>query len=88
IVAASVKNIPLATAPENSDPVGVACDNNNVQIDGALLQASLRNTARTLAVHSGERSGRTIVTDAIATPIVQTSTYTFKDTTELITFQE
>jgi hypothetical protein len=41
-----------------------------------------------LTVHSGEKTGCAIVTDAIATPIVQTSTYTFKNTVELIAFQE
>uniref|UniRef100_A0A0C9RYM6 plant cystathionine gamma-synthase n=1 Tax=Wollemia nobilis TaxID=56998 RepID=A0A0C9RYM6_9CONI len=93
VVAASATNIPLASAPASVDPIGVTCSNNNnnttcVQDDGAMLQADLLNSAGTLAVHSGERSGRSIVTDAIATPIVQTSTYTFKDTAELIAFQE
>lgn len=42
----------------------------------------------TIAVHAGERQGRPKVTDALATPIVQTATYFFKDTAELIAFQE
>eukprot|EP00245_Coleochaete_scutata_P005499 TRINITY_DN1910_c0_g2_i1.p1 TRINITY_DN1910_c0_g2~~TRINITY_DN1910_c0_g2_i1.p1 ORF type:complete len:413 (+),score=55.01 TRINITY_DN1910_c0_g2_i1:23-1240(+) len=42
----------------------------------------------TLAIHAGERGGRPKTTDAITTPIVQTATYTFKDTAELIRFQE
>ncbi|GLJ31734.1 hypothetical protein SUGI_0638220 [Cryptomeria japonica] len=83
IVAASVTNVPLT-----GDTTGVACNNNSVQIDSALLQPALAKASGTLAVHSGEKSGRAIVTDAIATPIVQTSTYTFKDTAELIAFQE
>lgn len=42
----------------------------------------------TLAVHGGERSGRPRVSDALTTPIVQTSTYSFKNTAELIAYQE
>jgi hypothetical protein len=32
----------------------------------------------TLAVHGGEREGRPRVSDSLTTPLVQTSTYTFK----------
>jgi cystathionine gamma-synthase len=42
----------------------------------------------TQAVHGGEREGRPRVSDSLTTPIVQTSTYTFKDTAELIAYQE
>lgn len=42
----------------------------------------------TKSVHAGERRGRPKVSDALTTPIVQTSTYTFKDTAELIAYQE
>ena len=42
----------------------------------------------TLTVHAGERQGRPKVSDSLTTPIVQTSTYTFRDTAELIAFQE
>lgn len=35
----------------------------------------------------GERSGRGIVTDAITTPVVNTSAYFFKKTIELIDFK-
>jgi len=42
----------------------------------------------TTAVHGGEREGRPRVSDSLTTPIVQTSTYTFKDTAELIAYQE
>lgn len=37
---------------------------------------------------SGERGGRPRVSDSLTTPIVQTSTYTFKDSEELIAYQE
>lgn len=42
----------------------------------------------TVAVHGGERKSRPNVSDSLTTPIVQTSTYFFKDTAELIAFQE
>lgn len=42
----------------------------------------------TRAVHGGERDGRPRVSDALTTPIVQTSTYWFRDTQELIDYQE
>ena len=39
-------------------------------------------------LHSaGERLGRCSVRDSLTTPIVQTATYFFKDTAELIAFQ-
>lgn len=42
----------------------------------------------TMAVHGGERAGRPRVSDSLTTPIVQSATYTFKDTAELIAYQE
>ena len=41
-------------------------------------------------MHGGEDSGRLRqgLTDCLTTPIVQTSTYTFKDTAQLIAYQE
>ncbi|MCO5609261.1 hypothetical protein L7F22_063485 [Adiantum nelumboides] len=42
----------------------------------------------TVAVHAGERMGRPKVSDALTTPIVQTSTYTFTDTAQLIAYQD
>jgi cystathionine gamma-synthase len=42
----------------------------------------------TQAVHNGERGGRPRISDSLTTPIVCTSTYTFKDTKELIDYQE
>lgn len=37
--------------------------------------------------YAGERLGRGIVTDAITTPVVNTSAYFFKKTAELIDFK-
>ncbi|CAG9467180.1 unnamed protein product [Pedinophyceae sp. YPF-701] len=42
----------------------------------------------TAAVHAGERDGRPRVSDSLTTPIVQTSTFTFRDSDELIAYQE
>lgn len=42
----------------------------------------------TRAVHSGEREGRPSDADSLTTPIVQTSTFRFRDTQEVIDFQE
>lgn len=44
--------------------------------------------AGTVAVHGGEREGRPRISDSLTTPIVQTSTYSFRNTQELIDYQE
>lgn len=40
-----------------------------------------------LLIWTGERLGRAIVTDAITTPVVNTSAYFFKKTADLIDFK-
>jgi cystathionine gamma-synthase len=42
----------------------------------------------TSSVHGGEREGRPRVSDSLTTPIVQTATYWFRDTQEVIDYQE
>ncbi|MCP4005964.1 MAG: aminotransferase class I/II-fold pyridoxal phosphate-dependent enzyme [bacterium] len=42
----------------------------------------------TRAVHGGEREGRPSVADSLTTPVVQSSTYWFRDTQEVIDYQE
>lgn len=42
----------------------------------------------TKSVHSGERHGRPRVSDTATTPIVQTSTFVFRDTAELLQYQK
>lgn len=42
----------------------------------------------TAAVHGGERGGRPSIRDALTTPIVQTSTYFFENTAQLIEYNE
>ncbi|CAM8931344.1 unnamed protein product [Rhodiola kirilowii] len=67
------------------------CSNGSVQVKeeeiGGKLKASFLSSDGSLAVHAGERLGRGIVTDAITTPVVNTSAYFFKKTAELIDFQ-
>lgn len=57
--------------------------------NGAEQHDRLASASRaTKAVHGGERAGRPRVADSLTTPIVQTATYTFQDTAELIAYQE
>eukprot|EP01018_Ginkgo_biloba_P010496 Gb_39265 [translate_table: standard] len=92
VVAASVTNVPVpvpvpAVLAADTEHAVATC-NTIVQPEAAVLGGDLVLSTGTLAVHAGEKSGRAIVSDAIATPIVQTSAYTFKNTAELIAFQE
>ncbi|MFQ5514165.1 MAG: trans-sulfuration enzyme family protein [Myxococcota bacterium] len=47
-----------------------------------------RSGPSTRAVHGGEQEGRPRVSDSLTTPIVQSSTYWFRDTQEVIDYQE
>ncbi|CAB4319640.1 unnamed protein product [Prunus armeniaca] len=63
---------------------------NDVQLEALpdLKEASFLSSDGSLAIHAGERLGRGIVTDAITTPVVNTSAYFFKKTADLIDFKE
>lgn len=61
---------------------------NGVQIDSTQVYGDIPVSQETLSVHGGEREGRPRVSDSLTTPIVQTATYTFKNTAELIAYQE
>ncbi|KAF2313599.1 hypothetical protein GH714_012333 [Hevea brasiliensis] len=66
-------------------------ENEHVQLDDLtnnLKYSSFLSSDGSLAIHAGERLGRGIVTDAITTPVVNTSAYFFKKTAELIDFKE
>ncbi|KAK6928167.1 Cys/Met metabolism, pyridoxal phosphate-dependent enzyme [Dillenia turbinata] len=69
---------------------GGCCSGTDVQISDSfdLEERSFLRYDGSLTVHAGERLGRGIVTDAITTPIVNTSAYFFKKTDELIDFKE
>lgn len=80
-------NIVVTAAPEH-----VLDTNNDKNRNGAGDNGSRaldeEYSAGLLAVHGGELSGRPKVSDSLTTPIVQTATYTFKNTQELIDYQE
>ncbi len=61
---------------------------NGVQIDSTQIYGERPVSQETLSVHGGEREGRPRVSDSLTTPIVQTATYTFRNTAELIAYQE
>ena len=54
----------------------------------AKSTGSAHHRIGTDAVHAGERSGRPSVRDSLTTPIVQTSTYWFENTQQVIDFNE
>ncbi|CAA3009127.1 cystathionine gamma-synthase 1, chloroplastic-like [Olea europaea subsp. europaea] len=66
------------------------CNGENVQLEDLphLKYTSFLNSDASIAIHAGERLGRGIVTDAITTPVVNTSAYFFNKTSELIDFKE
>ena len=61
---------------------------NGVQLDSTQIYGEVPVGQDTLSVHGGEREGRPRVSDSLTTPIVQTATYTFRNTAELIAYQE
>ncbi|GAB4831675.1 cAMP-dependent protein kinase regulatory subunit Cgs1 [Ancistrocladus abbreviatus] len=52
------------------------------------LRPSFLSSDGSIAIHAGERLGRGIVTDAITTPVVNTSAYFFKKSADLIDVKE
>ncbi|XP_024526047.1 cystathionine gamma-synthase 1, chloroplastic [Selaginella moellendorffii] len=67
--------------------VGISVNGTAVKIDKAAEKPKPKSTS-TLAVHGGERENGTKVADSLTTPIVQTATYTFRNTADLIAFQD
>ncbi|KAL1322740.1 hypothetical protein HN51_067734 [Arachis hypogaea] len=61
-----------------------------VQFSGSVDSSSYSflKSDGSMAIHAAERLGRGIVTDAITTPVVNTSAYFFKKTADLIDFKE
>ncbi|KAE8709996.1 Cystathionine gamma-synthase 1 [Hibiscus syriacus] len=79
------------TVTVNDDVAGVegCIDNGSVHIGGSdNSTTSFLSSDGSITVHAGERLGRGIVTDAITTPVVNTSAYFFKKTQELINIKE
>ncbi|TYG62696.1 hypothetical protein ES288_D07G252500v1 [Gossypium darwinii] len=78
-----------ATATNDGAAVEGCIDNGSVQIGGSdNSTTTFLSSDGSITVHAGERLGRGIVTDAITTPVVNTATYFFKNTQELIDFKE
>ncbi|XP_039785914.1 probable cystathionine gamma-synthase 2 isoform X1 [Panicum virgatum] len=77
-------------APTPAAAAVSAIPNANVAQPSAVVQAerNLLGSDASLAVHAGERLGRRIATDAITTPVVNTSAYWFNNSQELIDFKE
>ncbi|XP_009628949.1 cystathionine gamma-synthase 1, chloroplastic-like [Nicotiana tomentosiformis] len=102
VVAASWSNnhagpdfTPAANAVDSSAVAplveNAAFNDETVQIEGFTgvnKYASFLNSDGSVAIHAGERLGRGIVTDAITTPVVNTSAYFFNKTSDLIDFKE
>ncbi|PSS33680.1 Cystathionine gamma-synthase [Actinidia chinensis var. chinensis] len=89
--AAALEPVDVDTGDEKEVAVENGCCNGiGVQIDGLSDDKpySFLSSDGSVAVHAGERLGRGIVTDAITTPVVNTSAYFFKTTAELIDFKE
>ncbi|PIN04432.1 Cystathionine beta-lyase/cystathionine gamma-synthase [Handroanthus impetiginosus] len=66
------------------------CNGEKVKLEGSPFHdyASFLSSDGSVAIHAGERLGRGIVTDALTTPVVNTSAYFFKKTADLIAFKE
>ncbi|XP_065856463.1 cystathionine gamma-synthase 1, chloroplastic [Euphorbia lathyris] len=94
--AAAASAIPAAepvklTAGNEEAGVEEVNENGSVQLEDLssdLKYSSFLSSDGSLSIHAGERLGRGIVTDAITTPVVNTSAYFFKKTAELIDFKE
>ncbi|KAG9137940.1 hypothetical protein Leryth_020763 [Lithospermum erythrorhizon] len=63
------------------------CGDGNVELGGDKFGDFIRHDG-TVAIHAGERVGRAIESDAITTPVFNTSAYFFKKTSDLIDFKE
>ncbi|KAK9272718.1 hypothetical protein L1049_003095 [Liquidambar formosana] len=94
--ASSAAPVEVAVVEEEAVMVagGDCCNGSSVQMEGSadLKEASFLSSDGSIAVHAGtyvySAHGRGIVTDAITTPVVNTSAYFFKKTAELIDFKE
>lgn len=81
-----------AVAPQVEEALAAVASSTNgngeVHHDNHYAPPTLQPS--TLTVHGGENNGRLRqgLLDSLTTPIVQTSTYTFKNTAELIAYQE
>lgn len=78
----------LTKQEEVAEEVG-SWEREELQVSNGGLEAKQKEWMNgTTSVHAGERGGRPRVSDSLTTPIVQTSTYRFVNTQELIAYQE
>ncbi|XP_057436027.1 cystathionine gamma-synthase 1, chloroplastic [Lotus japonicus] len=85
-VDAATSPLPLDLAAD--EPVVVAAGNGAVQPNPPPSYSSFLKSDASKTIHAAERLGRAIVTDAITTPVVNTSAYFFKNTADLIDYKE
>nr|AGA60137.1 cystathionine gamma-synthase [Lens culinaris] len=92
-VPAVASAVDAATAPlpvdlgADDESVVDAGKNGAVQTNRSSYSSFLKTDA-SKTIHAAERLGRAIVTDAITTPVVNTSAYFFKKTADLIDYKE
>ncbi|KAI4352549.1 hypothetical protein L6164_006788 [Bauhinia variegata] len=87
---ASLSLAPVELVADDDVIVKEVSDGNGaVQFDGSVASySSFLTSDGSKTIHAAERLGRGIVTDAITTPVVNTSAYFFKKTADLIDFKE
>ncbi|KAI3726445.1 hypothetical protein L1987_66242 [Smallanthus sonchifolius] len=94
-VEAAASSAPISVGEDvdnnyNNNSLGYCNGSHSVQFEAVenVHKPSFLNGDGSIAIHAGERLGRGIVTDAITTPVVNTSAYFFKKTAQLIDFKE
>ena len=85
LVARQAEPIQLNGSTQNGSSLELD-DSSSIQPADPLPPCELQ--PGTTSVHGGERDGRPRVSDSLTTPIVQTATYTFQNTAEVIAYQE
>ncbi|WCJ25696.1 Cystathionine gamma-lyase [Euphorbia peplus] len=94
VAAANAAAAASASAIPAAEPVNLTAGDEEVGMEEVTQNGSVHSYSSflssdgSLSIHAGERLGRGIVTDAITTPVVNTSAYFFKKTAELIDFKE
>ncbi|KAM7268762.1 hypothetical protein ACFE04_010928 [Oxalis oulophora] len=91
----SAANAASTAVPAATEPVTTSAPADDVapirvagNVHSNKYSSSFMSSDGSISIHAGERLGRGIVTDAITTPVVNTSAYFFKKTADLIDFKE
>ncbi|KAF7135339.1 hypothetical protein RHSIM_Rhsim08G0071000 [Rhododendron simsii] len=87
---AALAPVEVAAGVEEGVLVEESCCNGVKKIESLSDEKSYSflSSDGSIAIHAGERLGRGVVSDALTTPIFNTSAYFFKTTAELIDFKE